>query len=125
MSIRRSIEPVRQVALLYDLLAVAFLAFAIPAVAQGPEPTFSIEIIDAQGAGGTPSIAMDRNCAPHVGYVDRTRQRLRYAHRTETGWIIEDVTDATARDCRFTLSAHDEPFFLFNYTESVVRDESG
>src|SRR5262249_33115486 len=124
MPTRPSVEFVRQVSLLYGLLAVTSLAFAIPAVAQEPEPAFSFEVIDAQGAG-TASIAIDRNGAPHVGYVDITRSKFRHPHPTETGWIIEDAPDATTLNCHFTLSAHGEPFFLFNYGTSAVRYESG
>ncbi len=94
--------------------ALAFsLALAISAGAQEPDPVFSREIIDSQAAGPPASIALDRDGTPHVGYVDAIRFRMRYAHRTENGWIKEDVTDAVVREIRFTVSEAGQPFFNF------------
>ena len=68
-------------------LALLFLAFPPLAIAQVP---FHVETVDSTGdAGIGASIALDSQGRPHIAYIVRQNQDIRYAVKTGAAWTVQ------------------------------------
>ncbi len=78
---------------------------------------WQLETVAAAGdVGDKCCLAVDRWGNPHLSYVDKTENRVMYAHHTGSSWEFEtvasdvDVTGATA----IALDAFDKPYVIFH-----------
>ncbi len=71
------------------VILCAVLAFAFPASAAAQIP-FDIETVDADGNTGIgASIALDSQGRPHIAYIVRQNQDIRYAVKTGAAWTVQ------------------------------------
>ncbi len=65
------------------------------------------------------SLAVDRWGRPHITYVDKTGDKVMYAHYTGSSWIFETIVDeaTVAGRTAVALDAFDKPYALFQNDE--------
>jgi PKD repeat protein len=98
--------------------AVLQTEFDIPQISGD----WRIETVDCDGiVGWGPSIAIDSNDNPHIGYRDRTNEKLKYAKWTGSSWTFENVATVTGpgADNNLALDSNDNPHFSFRRYPSL------
>jgi hypothetical protein len=95
---------------------VFFAVTLLLALAVAGWSAWLLETVAAAGdVGSGCCLAVDRWGNPHVSYVDKTNNRVMYAHYTGTSWVFEtvasdvDVPGGTA----VALDAFDNPYVVF------------
>ena len=79
------------------------------AVRDGLE--WTIEIVDSFGRGT--SIALDSTGNPHISCFDSLMHDLKYAHRTEKGWVVESLDYWDNAETSIALDSNDNPHISY------------
>ena len=99
-------------------LSMLFAAFS-SGLSLGDTLPWSTQTIDKNGAGGSPSIALDSINNPHIAYCDyesgnsRNPLYIMYASWNGSNWNIENVTQGRGT-IDLALDRNDSPHIVFN-----------
>ncbi len=99
---------------------------------QDPQtPTgWILEIVDDSSpeVGIATSLALDTDGNPHISYVDKSDNDLKYARRDSSGWYMEIVADSSPDQTSIALDSRGFPHIICSNSrvlDYAWRDESG
>ena len=99
-----------------------------PTPTTSPEPPgdWRLEIVAGDGnQGGWTSIALDTSGNPHVSFIDITRRRVVYAHRSGAGWQTQAIDALAVADplmpSAIAVGPNNHPQIAYNHNTPVVN----